>query len=106
MFRPNAVDKEREKGFTKSEVMQHMQFMTLVEKDAEDIKNKNSNQNQNLNQNSNQNQNQNQNSNQNQNQNQENGSSYTENYDFTASEWYINGGGIIVNPQNNMVSKF
>ena len=37
MFRPNAVDKMREKGFTKAEMLQHFHFMSLVEKDAGDV---------------------------------------------------------------------
>ena len=103
MFRPNAVDKEREKGFTKSEITQHMHFMTQVEKDAEDIKN--------------QNQNHNNNYNQNQNgglleQNSDVTAStsdsdmHTPDLDFTNSDWYINCGGVVVNPQNSMVSNF
>lgn len=37
MFRPNAVDKEREKGFFKDDISKHSFYMSLVEKDAQDI---------------------------------------------------------------------
>lgn len=37
MFRPNATDKEREKGFTNLENIQHSKFICLVEKDAIDV---------------------------------------------------------------------
>jgi hypothetical protein len=34
IFRPNAVDKERERGFTAEEVAQHMKHMDLVDEDS------------------------------------------------------------------------
>ena len=37
MFRPNATDKEREKGFTNLENIQHSRFICSVEKDAADV---------------------------------------------------------------------
>ena len=37
MFRPNAVDKEREKGFTKIEMSMHSYFMSLVDRDVKEM---------------------------------------------------------------------
>lgn len=71
MFRPNARDKERERGFNALEIAQHSDFMSLVEIDSknvsahwETLRNK------------------------------ENGRN---------SDIALNGGGIVVNPQNGMV---
>lgn len=37
MFRPNASDKERERGFTDVEMAQHSYFMSMVEADSKDV---------------------------------------------------------------------
>ena len=75
MFRPNAVDKDREKGFSKSEMVQHSFFMSLVDNDAQNILK------------------------------QKAEIVGTPGMDSCSSGCNLDGGGIIVNPQNGMVSK-
>ena len=75
MFRPNAVDKDREKGFSKSEMVQHSFFMSLVDNDAQNILK------------------------------QKAEIVGTPGMDSCSSSCNLDGGGIIVNPQNGMVSK-
>ena len=77
MFRPNAVDKDREKGFSKLEMAQHSYFMSLVDKDAEDVRRQNADR-----------------------------IRTSEHLKFNNFNCNLNGGGIIVNPQNGRVSPF
>lgn len=74
MFRPNASDKERERGFHATEMAQHSYFMSIVEKDSKDV------------------------------------SEYWSTVGGTANDLNLDialeGGGIVVNPQNGMVYSF
>jgi hypothetical protein len=80
MFRPNAVDREREGGI-KEDVSKHVNYMSLVEKDAQDVASEWKAQVENF-------------------INQDN-----DGY-FDFSSHALRGGGVIVNPQNGMVSSF
>ena len=76
MFRPNAVDKDRKKGFSKSEIAQHSFFMSLVDDDAQSILNVKAE------------------------------IIAISGTDCCSSSCNLYGGGIIVNPQNGMVSSY
>lgn len=76
MFRPNAIDKMREKGFSKLEMIQHSYFMSLVDQDASAV------------------------------QRQRALALGVEEDHYSLSltlDCHLQGGGIIVNPQNGMV---
>lgn len=107
MFRPNAMDKEREKGISVTEMAQHTYYMSLVDKDALNVMNETSPVsivNNLVGNNSN------------------SSNSSTSNTDVCNStslldehsnnsthgdhySRFISGGGIMINPQNGMVSK-
>jgi hypothetical protein len=81
MFRPNAVDKEREVGFFKEDISQHANYLSLVEKDAEDVASEWKAR-------------------------VENFSNLDNDSYFDSSSHALRGGGLMVNPQNGMVSLF